>query len=154
MAKTDVSDMFGNMALPFEESSQCGRQLGVDEEVHGGSARDENRMIALSGSVVEAGLNVGRLEVGEVFEDFGLGHTSGKEIEHVLDPDAHPTNAGTSPALIGVECNAIGHGGNLAGLGSGVKRVWMVPDSWFLVLGSWECWFRCSTQLPGCTPNP
>ena len=36
-----------------------------------------------------------------------------------------------------------------------------VPSSWFLVLCSlffvlcsWECWFRCSTQLPGCTPNP
>ena len=111
MAKTDVGDMFGNMALAFKESSQCGWQLGVDEKAHGVSARDENRMVALGGRVVEASLNVGRLEVGEVFQNFGLGHTSGKEIEHVLDPDAHPTNAGTSSTLIGIECNAIGHRG-------------------------------------------
>ena len=25
----------------------------------------------------------------------------------------------------------------------------LLGRSWFL-----ECWFRCSTQLPGCTPNP
>ena len=32
--------------------------------------------------------------------------------------------------------------------------LFFVPCSWFLVLGSWECWLRCSTQLPGCHPKP
>jgi hypothetical protein len=121
MAETDIGDVFGNMAVALKEACQCGRQLGVDEEAHGVSACDKHRVVALGGSVFKAGLDVGKLEIGEVFENFGLGHTGGEEVEHVLNPDAHPTDAGTSSTLIGIECDAAVHGEKLDDAGTRVK---------------------------------
>lgn len=123
MPVTDVGDVFGNVAMALEESRQCEWQLGVDEKAHGGSAGNEYRVVSLGCGVIEACLNVGGLEIGKVFENFRLGHIRGEEVEHVLHPDAHPTDAGTASTLVGIEGNAIIHWRRLADACSSVKRV-------------------------------
>jgi hypothetical protein len=61
--------------------------------------------------MVKASQDVGRVEIREVFENLRLGHTGRREVEHILHADAHPTDAGTSPAWFGMECDAVVHGG-------------------------------------------
>jgi hypothetical protein len=67
-------------------------------------------VVGLGSGVIEAGLNVGGLQVGKVLEDFSLRDAGGEEVEHVLDADAHAANAGTASALGGIEGDAIIHG--------------------------------------------
>ena len=62
---------------------------------------------SLRGGVLEAGVNVRRFEVGEVLQNFRLRHAGGEHVEHILDPDAHPADAGASAALGGVDGDAV-----------------------------------------------
>ncbi len=110
MPEADIGDVFGNVAMRLQKPCQGWRQLGVDEKAHGGSAGEEHRVVGLGSGVIEAGLNVGGLEVGEVLEDFSLRDAGGEEVEHVLDTDAHAANAGTTSTLGGIESDAVGHG--------------------------------------------
>jgi hypothetical protein len=47
----------------------------------------------------EASADVSFRQRGEVFEDLGLGHASGKIIQRVVDGDAQAANAGLAAAL-------------------------------------------------------
>jgi len=67
-------------------------------------------VVCLGSGIVEAGLDIGGLQIGKVLEDFGLRDTCGQEIEHVLDANAHAADARTAAALQRIESNATGHG--------------------------------------------
>lgn len=60
-------------------------------------------MIQFLRGVFEARANVIRFEIGIIFEDLGFWHPGGQQVEHVLDPDAHPTDARPTAALVGIE---------------------------------------------------
>ena len=60
-------------------------------------------MIQFLRGVFEARANVIRFEIRIVFENLRLGHPGGQEVEHVLDANAHPTNARPPAALVGIE---------------------------------------------------
>ena len=66
-------------------------------------------MIGFGGGVFQAGGDVVWFQVRVVFEDFGLWHFGGQQIEHVLHADAHPADAGTATALVRIEGDAIIH---------------------------------------------
>jgi hypothetical protein len=110
MPKTDIGNVLGGVATPGQKQRERRRQLGVDEKAHGGSASEEHRVVRLGGGVVEAGLDISGLQIGEVFEDFGLRDASGEEIEHVLDANAHAADAGTAATLMGTEGDTVDHG--------------------------------------------
>ena len=60
-------------------------------------------MIQFLRGVFETRANVIRFEIGIVFENLRLGHPGGQQVEHVLDANAHPTDARPSAALVGIE---------------------------------------------------
>lgn len=70
----------------LEHAREGGRQLGVNNPAHVGSR-------SRSGGVLEARVNVRRLQTGEVLEDFIFRHAGGEHFEHVLHTDAHPADA-------------------------------------------------------------
>ena len=96
--------------------------MGVDEETHDGSAGEKHRMVSLGGGVIEAGLDIGGLKIGEVFEDLLLRDTGGEEVEHVLDTNAHAADAGPASALGRIEGDSIVHGQRIVDACGGVKR--------------------------------
>jgi hypothetical protein len=61
MAHTDISNVLGDVAMLFQESRQCRRQLGIDEEAHVDLVGDEHRVVGLRSGVIKAGLDVGEL---------------------------------------------------------------------------------------------
>jgi hypothetical protein len=116
------------MTMSLQKPGQGGRQLGVDEKTHGGSAGEEHGVVGLSCGVIETSLNVGALKVGEVLEDFGLRDTGGEEVEHVLDANAHAADAGAASTLGGIEGDTVFHEVRIADAGGGVKSgfgVWV-----------------------------
>ena len=60
-------------------------------------------MIQFLRGVFETRANVIRFEIGIVFENLRLGHPGGQQVEHVLNANAHPTDARPSAALVGIE---------------------------------------------------
>jgi len=50
-------------------------------------------------SVAQAGQDVGLGQVGEVFEDFVVGHAGGEVAQDVVNGDAHATDAGFAAAF-------------------------------------------------------
>ena len=63
-------------------------------------------MVELGGGVFQTRLDVVRLKVGIIREDFRFGNTRRDEVEHVFDADAHPPGARPSTTLIRVEGDA------------------------------------------------
>jgi hypothetical protein len=59
------------------------------------------------GGVGEAGEDVLLGEVGEVGENFGVGHAGGEIGEDVVDGDAHSSDAGFAAAFAGFEGNDV-----------------------------------------------
>ncbi len=53
----------------------------------------------------KAGLDVFRFKVRKIGENLRFRNTSGQHFENIFDPDTHPPNAGTSPALLWVKGN-------------------------------------------------
>jgi hypothetical protein len=51
----------------------------------------------------EAGANVLLLQIGIVGEDVGFRDPGGLQLQHVLDANPHPPDAGPSAALCGIE---------------------------------------------------
>jgi hypothetical protein len=84
------------------------RGPGAAEHQRGTSlAGHQHRMIELGGGVFDARLDVARLKVGVIRENFRFGDTGRHEIEHVLHADAHPPNARPTAALVRVERDAL-----------------------------------------------
>lgn len=110
MPQTDIGNVLGGVAMADQKQRESRRQLGVDQKAHGGSAGEEHRVVGLGGGVVEAGLDIGGLQIGEVLKDFGLRDASGEEIEHVLHANAHAADAGAAAALMRIEGDAVDHG--------------------------------------------
>jgi hypothetical protein len=77
------------------------------ERPRGTSSSVEYGMIGLSRRVLQAGPDVSQFQVGEVFEDLRFTGTFREHFEHILYPDAHPADAGTSAALPGIVSDAI-----------------------------------------------
>ena len=57
----------------------------------------------LCARVLDAGLDVLRLQIGIVRQDLGFGYPCSEQVEHVLDADAHSSDARASAALPGIE---------------------------------------------------
>jgi hypothetical protein len=64
-------------------------------------------MVQLFGGVFNTGLDVLRLQVRIIGQDFRFGHPGGQQVQHVLDTDTHAPNAGTAPALLWVKRDSI-----------------------------------------------
>lgn len=110
--QADVGNMFGPVSKTREHPRQDRGQLGIDHKTRGLSDH-QNGVIGLECRVFQTRGNIFRLEVGIVFEDLGLGDFRGQQIEDILDPDAHPANAGATATLVRIESDAFGHGKNL-----------------------------------------
>jgi hypothetical protein len=67
------------------------------------SCGDGQGLLFTVGGVSEAGEDVLLGEVGEVGEDFGVGHAGGEVGEDVVDGDSHSSNAGFAAAFAGFE---------------------------------------------------
>jgi hypothetical protein len=116
--EVEVLDMSGVRALftPKPHRKRW-RELSVDPEsqqprlaigslirriLHAG-LRCENWVIHLARGIEKACRDVIRLEIGIVREDLLLGLPRGKQLEDVKHAQPHPTNAGTTAALLGVD---------------------------------------------------
>lgn len=102
--------VLGVVSSLTQPNGQRRRQLGINEEAHVTGLRfgqHEHGMVSPLRRVFQAGPNVLGLQVGKVREDFTFGHTGSQQVQHILDADAHPPDAGASAALLGVECNPI-----------------------------------------------
>jgi hypothetical protein len=64
-------------------------------------------MIELPGRVFEGRSNVLRFEIWIVGQDFIASHTRCKQIKHVRYANAHPADAGSPTALIGIDRNSM-----------------------------------------------
>jgi hypothetical protein len=64
-------------------------------------------MVKITCGIGDADANVLRLKVWKVCEDFLLLGAASKHIKHILNTDAHPTNARASAALIRVDRNPL-----------------------------------------------
>jgi len=104
-AEANVPGSFGFVAARFEEASEGGRKLRINEETH--LAAYNNGMIKITRSVCEAGSNIGGFKVRVVLENLLFRHAIGQHIEHVFYPDAHAPNAGASAALIWIDSNPL-----------------------------------------------
>lgn len=62
-------------------------------------------MIRLGGRILQTGPNIFAFEIRVIFQNSRFIHSGGKQIQHILDPDAHPSDAGTAAALVRVESN-------------------------------------------------
>ena len=60
-------------------------------------------MVNFLRGVFQARPDVIGFQVGKVTKDFALRHTGGQQIQHVLDADAHPANAGPPPHWLGLK---------------------------------------------------
>ena len=86
--------MLGLVSALLEHTREGGRQLGINNPAHvgsrsrGGDCARENGVVALDGGVLETRVNVRRLQIGEVLEDFLFRHAGGEHFEHVLHADA------------------------------------------------------------------
>lgn len=63
-------------------------------------------MVGLAGRVCECCLDIVRLKVGEVFQDFFVRHAFGQHAENIRDANAHPANARPPTALARFDCDA------------------------------------------------
>ena len=57
------------------------------------SSSRKNRVIKPATGEPEAGRNIFRFEIGQLFEDLLLGEPCGKKIQHVDHPNSHITDA-------------------------------------------------------------
>jgi hypothetical protein len=64
-------------------------------------------MVNLLSRVFEARLDVLSLKIGIALEDFRLGGTGRKHVEHVFYADAHAPDTRSSGALLGIERDAV-----------------------------------------------
>jgi hypothetical protein len=55
----------------------------------------------------QTGLNILRLEVGEVSQDLVGRQATGQEIENIGHADTHPADAGAPPALLGIHRDSL-----------------------------------------------
>ena len=82
---------------------------------------DKDRMVNFRGRVLEAGVDVRVLEVREILEDLLPRNLGSKQIEDVLYPDPHSTDAGPPPALFRIEGDSFVHVESVVQCGVGVK---------------------------------
>ena len=67
----------------------------------------KNDVIALGGGVLQTSVNVLGFQVREVLQNLCLRHPGGQHFKHILHANAHPANARSSAALIGVNRDAL-----------------------------------------------
>ena len=63
-------------------------------------------MIQLAAGVLQAGLDVFRLQVRQLLENLLRGQPIGEQIQDIRHPDAHSANAGVSAALGRIGCDS------------------------------------------------
>lgn len=66
------------------------------------SPGDKNRVVDLTSRILETSLQVLWFQVRQILKDFRPSQSSGKEIEHVRNANAHAADARSAPALLGV----------------------------------------------------
>lgn len=64
-------------------------------------------MIQLRRCVLKAGLDVLRLQIGIIGQDFHLRNSCRQQVQNIPDADAHPPDARAAAALPGIESNSI-----------------------------------------------
>jgi hypothetical protein len=67
----------------------------------------QNGVVNLGRSVLQAGPDVGGLQIGEVFQDLGLTGTASEHFEHVFNANPHSPYAGATAALFEINRDAI-----------------------------------------------
>jgi hypothetical protein len=89
-------------------------------------------VVRLGRGELETSPDVSGFKIGIVFEDFLFRNPGGKEVKHVHDTDAHPSDAGAATALFRVECDSIHGTHNCNGKAKAASG-----DSIFRGSGSW-----------------
>jgi len=64
-------------------------------------------VIDLGGGVLEAGPDVGGLQIGKVGQNLRFTGPTCEHVEDILDSDAHMADAGASAALFGIKRDAV-----------------------------------------------
>lgn len=71
------------------------------------SSCSQDRMADLARCVLQCGSDVFRLEIRHFGKEFFGAESFRQQIQHIRDPDAHPSNAGASAALSGIHGNPL-----------------------------------------------
>ncbi len=96
----------GRKSTLAKPAGENGRQLRVHEESHG-SGGHENGVIKIARGIRDAGANVAGLEIRKVSQDFLLSRATGEHVEHVLDANTHPPDAGAPATLVGIDGDSV-----------------------------------------------
>ncbi len=64
-------------------------------------------MVGLGSRVLQRSPDVLGFQIGKILENLSLGNARRQKVEYIHNPDAHPANAGTPAALLGVESNPV-----------------------------------------------
>jgi hypothetical protein len=67
----------------------------------------QHSVICLGSRVLQTGSDVIEFQIGEILKDLRLAGPARKHFEYVLHPDTHPSDAGTSSALLRVKGNTV-----------------------------------------------
>lgn len=93
------------MAVISQPPSEGRRQLAsTRKRIQSGAHQD--RVVKVAGRVGDGGLDVFRLQIVKVGQDFLLSGPVGQHIEHILHADAHPADARPPAALARLDCDA------------------------------------------------
>lgn len=90
----------------FFQDCQVWRKLSVYEKPHG-SRTNDNGMVEITCDVSDARPDILHLQIRNIRQDFFLGCTAGAHVEHILDTDAHATDAQSATALIWIDRNSL-----------------------------------------------
>lgn len=97
------------------------REVRIDEKPHAALARaDEDRVIDLGSSVLQACSDVGWFEEGVILENFRLGSAAGQHVQHIFDTQPIAADARATAAFVGFEGDPVeftGHGLSMWGCG-------------------------------------
>ena len=67
----------------------------------------ENRMVKPFTGKAQTGANILRFKVGMLGQNPFSSQVGGEQVQHIRDANPHPSNTGSSPALLGICRDAI-----------------------------------------------
>lgn len=106
ISQTDLPHGCCRKSLLAKPAGEGRWTLSVHQKLHRSGA-PKNGMIKVLGCVSDAGADVVWLQIGKILQNLLLRNTCGQHVEHILDPNPHPTDTGPPPTLRGVNRDAL-----------------------------------------------
>ena len=100
--------MLAGIALGDDPDAESFGEVGVDKEAHARSiCTNENGVVNLGGSILDAGADIGILEEIIIGQDVCHACAAGQHVENVLYAQPVMTNARPSATLLRIEGNTM-----------------------------------------------